>query len=131
MRLLDARDLGIGSHPGEINGARVSSFGVACLARARGVRGDGLEEVDVSVVSSSDGSWDGTRGVDDGAIELPEHLKVVVNVVDWRNNGLRHGCFGGALRGVAGGGAHGSSGSGDDNGVGVLLVVVKIRSIHC
>ena len=45
-------------------------FGVACPARTRDARGDGLKEVDVPVVSSADGRWNGRCGVDDGTSEL-------------------------------------------------------------
>ena len=54
-RFFDARNLGVGGGSGEVNGAGVDGFGAACPARARGVLGNGLEEVDVTVASSADG----------------------------------------------------------------------------
>ena len=107
--VLDARNLGVGGRPGEVDGAQVCGFGVACPACVRGVRGDRLKEIDVSVISSADGRWDGTRGIDDGASELAVRLAVVIGFVGRPDDGLRHGCFDSALRGNAGGSAHGAT----------------------
>ena len=54
-RLLDARNLGVGGGPGEIDGARVDGFGLACPAGACGVHGNGFEQVGVFVVLVADG----------------------------------------------------------------------------
>ena len=117
-RFFDARNLGVGGGSGEVNGAGVDGFGVACPARARGVLGNGLEEVDVTVASSADGRWDGACNVEKGAAELLAGLEVVLDVVDQHDDGLCYGRFGGTLRCDAGGGAH--SGGGDGDGVGFL-----------
>ena len=133
MRFLDARDLGVGGGPGEIDGAGVDGFGVACPAGARGVRGDGLEREDVSVVPAADGGWEDARGVNIGPIKLLGGLKVVVDGCDWHDDGLHHGRFGGVSRCDAGGGAHGGSDvdGGDGNGGDGLgsSVMLKLEAI--
>ena len=59
--------------------------------------------------------------------ELAEDFEVVIDAVYWRHDGLRHGCFGDASRGDAGGCTHGNGDGGDGDGVGVCFVVVKIK----
>ena len=111
-RLLNTRDLGVGGGLGEIDGAGVEVFSVACPAGACGIRGDRLEQIDVSVVPVADGGRKTTCGVDDGPIELAEDLLVVVDARDWHDNDIYHSSFGGASRLDSGGGDHGSD-SGD------------------
>ena len=136
LEVLDARDLGVGDGPSEIDGAGVDGFGVACPAGACGVRGGGLEQEDVSVVPAADGGREATRGIDDGTIDHSEGLNVVVDARDWRDDGVHHGCFGRALRRNAGGGAHGGGGDngngsdGDDGGDSLgSSVVLKLEAV--
>ena len=126
-RLLDARDLGVGGGPGEIEGAGVDGFSVTCSVGACSVRGDIFKQEDVSVVPAVDGRREAACGVDNGLIELAEDLVVVVDARDWHNGGVHPGVFGGAPRRDAGGGAHG----GDGNGGGGLgfSVVLKLEAI--
>ena len=74
----------------EINGAGVDGFGVACPTRARGVLGNRLEEVDVTVASSADGRWEGVCSDEKGA-ELSTRLEVVFDIVDRHGDDIRHG----------------------------------------
>ena len=55
----------------------------------------------MSVVPAADGGREGTCGVVDGADEFTVVLEGVINAGDWDDDGLCHGCFGGASRRVA------------------------------
>ena len=74
------------------------------------------------VAPAADGGREAERGVKNGPIKHLEGLKVVVDAPDRHDGGFCHGCFGGASRCDAGGGAHGggSGGNGDGGDVGFL-----------
>ena len=68
----------------------------------------------MSIAPAADGGREAERGVKNGPIKHLEGLKVVVDACDWHDDGFHHGCYGGASRRDAGGGAH--CGGGDGNG---------------
>ena len=59
-----------------------------------------------------DGRREAPRDVDNGPVKHSEGLEVVVDAHDRHDDGFHHGCFGGAPRRDAGGGAHGGAGFG-------------------